>query len=495
MAGKEKPGLFLFLNPDRHKKCSVSAMKIKHMAATLFLMQSLAAYSPAAEAFSALASLREAAGNPQAPEPAAPQAAAVQPNSPENPAPVKEWTVMYFINGSNNLAPYFLGDAIQIAAEGESDEVNVAMEYSVMPEDGKSFARRLRLTRADGKKSADVYGDWENRDMGDWRNLADFVRWARASFPARRYMLVVQNHGGGFVDETYKPKGGNKGISYDEVSGNYIKTPELARVLAETGKVDLLVLNACEMQMAEVAYEVGAGAEMVIASEEVDRAVFFQPAERLEYLKAFAKEDTGMIAAGFIVLRDRLVKPGNAVNYVHGTSTKTYVMAKDIPSTLSALRTSELALLPGDLDRWTAAVMAAGEEDVVRYAVAATVRLGVLKPSQQPFSQFTDLYSFVQLVSHSTGSDEVRRASSELFSRINRIVAWDSVSDTNVNGVDYSREVRGLGIKMIPLSPVRPVHPSMEVVLDTRYADLRLSKDSSWDEFLAWAGGIYYRPR
>jgi hypothetical protein len=473
-------------------------MKIKSIAAILFLVQSLAVSSQAGEAFSSLAVLRGEPGS-TAPAVPAPQAAAAPVNSPENPAPLKEWTVMYFINGSNNLAPYFLGDAIQIAATGESDDVNVAMEYSVMPGgEGKSYARRLRLTRGEGgKKTADVYGDWENRDMGDWRTLADFVSWARASFPARRYMLVVQNHGGGFVDETVRPKNSNKGISYDDVSNNYIKTPELARVLAKTGRVDLLVLNACEMQMAEVAYEIGSGADVLIASEELDRTVFFQPAERLEHLKAFAKEDTGMIAAGFIALRDRLVEPGNAVSYVYGTSTQTYVVGKDIPSTLSAVRTSELALLPGDLDRWTAAVMEAGEEDAVKFAVAYTMRLGVLKPSQQPFSQFTDLYSFVRLVDSSTASEKVRRASSKLFTRLEKIVAWNSAANTNASGVDYYRDAHGLGIKMIPLSPVRPaaVNPYVTVTVDTPYADLRLSKDSSWDEFLAWVGQVYYRPR
>ncbi|HAN05567.1 MAG: hypothetical protein A2X29_04735 [Elusimicrobia bacterium GWA2_64_40] len=417
---------------------------------------------------------------------------------PENPAPPKEWTVMIFMNGSNNLSPYFRGDLRAIANFGETPDVNVAAEFSLMTGEKASVTRRVRLLETQaGQPRAEVYETWENRDMGDWRNAADFVRWAKASFPARRYMLIIQNHGGGFLDQTYKPKGDSKGISYDEVSGNYIKTPELARLLRETGPVDMLVMNACEMQMAEVAYELGPDAGVILASEELDRAVFFQYGERLSYLAANPGQGTEAIAAAYVEMRRLLVQPGNEVNFGYNTSTYTYTVTKDIANTLSALRASELAELPAALDAWTGAVMAAGERDAVVYGVGSTVRLGVLKASDQSFSQFTDLRDFVRRVTRGSADPAVKAAAEVLYARLKRLVIANAAVNFNLSEVDYSRAISGVSIKMIPLAPVSlaAINPHLDVITDTRYEDLRLSRDSRWDEFLAWAGQLYYQPR
>lgn len=419
-------------------------------------------------------------------------------HGPEHPAPVKEWTVMIFMNGSNNLSPYFRGDLTEIANFGETRDVNVAVEFSLMTGDKSSLTRRVRVLPAqNGQTSGDIYQEWENRDMGDWRNAADFVRWAKASFPARRYMLVIQNHGGGFLDQTYKPKNSSKGISYDEVSGNYIKTPELARLLRETGPVDMLVMNACEMQMAEVAYELGPGAGVILASEELDRAVFFQYGERLSYLAANPGQDTEAIAAAYVELRRSLIQPGSQVNYGYNGSTYTYTVTKDIANTLSALRSGELAELPAALDAWTDAVMAAGDRDAVVYGVGSAVRLGVLKASDQSFSQFTDLWDFVRRVTSRSADQRVRAAADGLQARLKKLVVANAAVNFNLSGVDYSRNISGVSIKMIPLAPLSlaAINPHLDVITDTRYEDLRLSRDSRWDEFLAWAGRLYYQPR
>lgn len=417
---------------------------------------------------------------------------------PENPAPVKEWTVMVFMNGSNNLSPYYRGDLTEIANFGETRDVNVAVEFSLMTGDKTSLTRRVRvLPVQNGQTSGNVYQEWENRDMGDWRNAADFVRWAKASFPARRYMLIIQNHGGGFLDQTFKPKNNTKGISYDEVSGNYIKTPELARLLRETGPVDMLVMNACEMQMAEVAYEIGAAAGVIVASEELDRAIFSQYGERLAFLAANPGRSTEDLAAAYVEMRRRLVQPGNAVTYGHNLSTYTYTVTKDIANTLSALRASELEELPAALDAWTAAVMAAGERDAVVYGVGSAVRLGVLKASDQSFSQFIDLWDFVRRVTRRSSDPAVKAAADALAAKLKRLVIANSAVNFNLSEVDYSKVISGVSIKMIPLAPVSlgAINPHLNVIIDTKYEDLRLSRDSGWDEFLAWAGRLYYQPR
>lgn len=470
-------------------------MKIDNLAAGLILAHLLVFAGLASGNDFKLDSLREVPSDIQVPAAQAPEGVDHQPASPENPAPVKEWTVMIFMNGSNNLAPYFYSDINALARIGSTADVNVALEFSLMTGETSVASRVSLLPTENGLPKADVYNEWKNHDMGDWRNAADFVRWAKASFPAKRYMLIIQNHGGGFVDQTYTPKPANKGISYDEVTNNYIKIPELARLLKETGPVDMLVLNACEMQLAEVAYELGPDAGVILASEDLDNAKYFQYKERLGYLAAAPQETTEKIAAAFVELRRKMLTPGNQFysDVVHATFTITSQNA----NTLSALRAGELAGLPAALDAWTSQVMASGDADAVRFAVAAAVRFGVQKPSDQPFSQFTDLRYFARSVAYASKDQRVKAATDELMAFLKKAVIANSAMNQNQDGVEYGKTIGGLGIKMIPLSPVPNTVMALNhnVVTDTKYADLNLSKDSRWDEFLAWAGQLYYRPR
>lgn len=81
--------------------------------------------------------------------------------------------------------------------------------------------------------------------------LYNFLRWGMSQFPARRYMVVLSGHGAGFF-----------GALTDYTHGHpYIMgIPGMAGALSsasrDTGKkIDLLALDTCYMNMAEVLYE------------------------------------------------------------------------------------------------------------------------------------------------------------------------------------------------------------------------------------------------
>ena len=91
----------------------------------------------------------------------------------------------------------------------------------------------------------------------------------------------------------------------------------------------------------------------------------------------------------------------------------------------------------------------------------------------------------------------MKDATLKLLAYLKQLVIANGAENTNSSGIDYSKYVRGLSIKMVPLTPVNEsvLAPDWNVVTDTRYGDLQLSKNSQWDEFLAWAGKIFYQPR
>lgn len=182
-----------------------------------------------------------------------------------------DWTVMVFMNGDNDLAQDAWQDLNSMEMVGSTERVNVIVQMDT-PGEG---TYRYFVTRDNNSSqvTSPVLDSLGNVDMGDYRNLIDFVRFCVQNYPASRYALILWNHGGGFR---------KKDISFDFSTGNAITIPQLAYALSQIksliGKnLDLLGMDACLMAMVEVAYEVRNYANVMVTSEE------FVPGEGWDY--------------------------------------------------------------------------------------------------------------------------------------------------------------------------------------------------------------------
>ena len=98
------------------------------------------------------------------------------------------------------------------------------------------------------------------RSMADPETLTDFLRWSEANYPAKKYMLVLWDHGGG----------SRTGIFVDELFGNDIMgIYELAAALSESDRLETVLFDACMMSNIETACAIKDSARWMIASEEV----------------------------------------------------------------------------------------------------------------------------------------------------------------------------------------------------------------------------------
>lgn len=206
----------------------------------------------------------------------------VEVGEPKSP-PLKRWTIAVYMNGKSNIEPFALADLNRFETAGSDDNVNIVAEIgrskgldNDTQADGDWSGVRRYYVRKDGDKeriASDLVAELGNPDMGDWKEAASFLKWAKEVYPAQRYMFIIWDHGWGWIDPQ-KPgenllDGGDKSISHDFVSGNYIKTTELSKIFRQAGRVDLYASMACFMQMAEVAYEIRDYADVIAGSEEV----------------------------------------------------------------------------------------------------------------------------------------------------------------------------------------------------------------------------------
>ena len=173
-----------------------------------------------------------------------------------------EWTIMVFGNGKNDLEPFLLKDLNEMEKIGSTDKVNIVVEagridgYDATDGDWKGV-RRYRMTKDTDttKVTSKVVQDLGQVDMGSYQSVIDFAKWAKTAYPAKKYMLILWNHGSGW-EKSRRLAGVAKGISYDEQSGNHINTPQMGLILKALGKTDVIGTDACLMQLAEVDYEI-----------------------------------------------------------------------------------------------------------------------------------------------------------------------------------------------------------------------------------------------
>lgn len=190
--------------------------------------------------------------------------AAIATPAAETPA-VKDWTVLVYLNADNNLDEFGVKDLKEMEKIGSSDQVNVVVLIDREHSGAKTFYVEKGKSR--------LLKDHGEIDMGNWRTLVDFGCYGVENFPSRKLLLVVWNHGSGWRSDENPLLG--RGISYDDSSGNHINTPALGTALEKIAEkrgapIDIFGMDACLMQMLEVATEVQGSVGQLVASEETE---------------------------------------------------------------------------------------------------------------------------------------------------------------------------------------------------------------------------------
>ena len=385
-----------------------------------------------------------------------PEFRAEVPAAPAPPAPA-EWTVMYFMNGKNNLESSVLMDMNQLELAGSTSKVRIVVELGRMngqPEgddhaDGDWTGVRRYLVQKDADTSrimSPVREDLGRADMGSWKELVSFVEWARRNYPARRYALVLWDHGNGWEPVDYANSGdfyNLKGFSLDEESGHEFSLPQMAEALKRAGGVDFLMLDGCNMGMAEVAYELKDAARAMTASEETEPGVVVRYAQFLGLLNAKPQMGPEEFAANTVrTYRDYFLD-------LQGDN-------EGAPVTQSAVRLYEMRNFRAKLDAWAAAAMKA-DPAALRAAAAKAKFFGEYAP-------YKDLCDFVTLVGEASSDQQLKALGRDLVSFVKTRLIIENWAQDRVS--------HGLAIDVPSASPYNPL-----------YDGLQLSRDSLWDDF------------
>ena len=177
-----------------------------------------------------------------------------------------------YIAGDNNLSDAGLADIREMERAGASKNVHVAVQIDTAGEHDGSVRYEISMPDFAGKSHRTVIARLPEQNTGNPKFLTDFARWAAERYPARNRLLVVWNHGAGFM---HTP---TRDIGYDDSSlGDALTMAELRLALERAGfgkgpkgKLALLGFDACLMNMVEVAYEFMGLVKIVVGSQQTE---------------------------------------------------------------------------------------------------------------------------------------------------------------------------------------------------------------------------------
>jgi len=183
---------------------------------------------------------------------------------------------MVYLAADNNLESAGINDMNEMEIVGSTTDVNIVVQVDRIPgydisNSDWTNTRRYYITQDSNPILINSeFNDLGELNMGDPQTLVDFANWAVTEYPAKKYLLVIWNHGGGFRSPAYT----TKDIAWDDTSGgDRITMPELeyaiSAISAQMGKnIDIVGMDACLMAMTEVAYQIKDYADILVASEE-----------------------------------------------------------------------------------------------------------------------------------------------------------------------------------------------------------------------------------
>lgn len=228
---------------------------------------------------------------------------------PEPPAPqeLADFTILFYGHGGNPSLDYCIAQNLQqmYAAEAASyNKVRIAAQYkfnspkifqqqietyfkAVQTEEQKKevetfndlykdkagqtyrFVVDPKMQSYDQLGDQYRYGPFEG-EIANPDSLTNFIKWAAKACPAKNYLLLLSDHGAGYMpndDLPYTPAAKNRSLVGDSESGMALTLPSLTAAIKAAGiPVQTLYFDACLMNSIEYQFELKDVVDYMVAS-------------------------------------------------------------------------------------------------------------------------------------------------------------------------------------------------------------------------------------
>lgn len=335
-----------------------------------------------------------------------------------------DWLVMLYQNADDEvLEGDIYTDLNEAEIVGSTDDVVIVSQFDrydgAFDGDGDwTTTKRYLVTQDDdlATVNSEEIEDLGEIDSGAPETLADFMIWAITNFPAKKYALILSDHGAGWM-------GGwndNEPVEGSSLSINEIDQA-LAYAIAETGieQLEFIGFDACLMSQVEALSGVAPYARYAVASEEVEPAIGWAYSRFLSQLADKPTMNGATLAKNIVksyIQEDIRIQDDEARavyvldNYgVEEEVSPEELAQQEIKSvTLTAV---DLQVMPAFMDAFNEFAFALAYVDPAAVARARTYAQSFESVfGEEVPSPYLDLGNFARLVTEFAGSDDLTAA-------------------------------------------------------------------------------------
>lgn len=204
--------------------------------------------------------------------------------------PDNEYTILYYGHGGGNREFIYLekiADFYNASSEAYK-RVNVVVNYKFSTTENmikqnyfegdtcQTYGSKTIRWAIDPKKTfkeqaydpATIYGA-DNADITNPDSLANFIKWAVKTYPAKKYMLIVHDHGGGYTPDMELPETSSattRALIGDDGNNHHFTAKSFRRALSTANvHLETIFMDACLMNNLEYQFELHDLCDYVIA--------------------------------------------------------------------------------------------------------------------------------------------------------------------------------------------------------------------------------------
>lgn len=401
-----------------------------------------------------------------------------------SPVQPKQWTVLFYMDGNNNLAPMARTSFDVLTKVGSNDDVNLVAEVSI--KGSGCVERGLVENKARTGEAMSHKEVLPIKDMSSPDTLYDFLVDSMKKYPAKHFALVMWDHGAGFM-----------GSMADDYSGGILTNLKLAETLKKAAKdagksVELVNFNACLMGQMEVACDLeGTGAKYLTGSEEVEAGLRF-PLPGLDgttpQRKVMEDLEKGIKEKGEITPEEL------AKLYVY--EAKHQFGSKLFTPTQSAIALDRIPKVKATMDTLASLFIDEMKRDprmkkILRSDMNGTQHYLNFDIYQDPYKDYRDLGHFAKVVAgdRRISSTPIKETAKQLLQAVQEAVVAEHHSLESFSG-EVMEDSSGLSTYLNPhYGYDRPADGSKRIKFSPThgYEKTRLASETKWDEMLQMA--------
>ncbi len=393
-----------------------------------------------------------------------------------NTSGLPEWTIMVYSAADDVvLEENMWFDVNEMELVGSTDQMNVVVQIDrydgAFTGDGDWTEARRYLITQDSDLShiaSPVVQSLGEIDTGDPQTLIDFVTWSMEQYPAKKYALVMSDHGGGWTGGFSDMSAGDSALTMPEI----VSAMEDIRAATGVDKFEVLGFDACFMGQIEVFGSLYPFSNYMVASEEVIPAYGWSYAGWLGDLAQNPAMDGSGVANSIV---STYVVTDTYLTEVRATPDD--ISQEESTTTLSAIESARMPDVIEAMNDFITAIAFIDQEQVAEARTYTRKYFSLFGDDAAP--TFLDLSNFAGILRERTDDQDVLQAAAQLKAAISAAVVSEKHGEdmAGSNGISFH----------FPDSDIY-YFTELNAEFPPYYAEssYKFLEQSVWDEFLAY---------